>query len=80
MLGRKSTDFITVKDVPAHDFIVAYAQHLKKNNTISAPDVSPQLSDPRIWNSGRPPPTSSWPLTTQTGGSSEQVSTDLGVD
>jgi hypothetical protein len=39
MLGRKPTDFITVKDVPAHDFIVAYAQHLKKNNTISAPDV-----------------------------------------
>lgn len=40
MLGRKPTDFITVKDVPAHDFIVAYAQHLKKNNTISVPDVA----------------------------------------
>eukprot|EP00178_Gracilaria_changii_P004515 TRINITY_DN1730_c1_g1_i1.p2 TRINITY_DN1730_c1_g1~~TRINITY_DN1730_c1_g1_i1.p2 ORF type:complete len:162 (+),score=31.57 TRINITY_DN1730_c1_g1_i1:15-500(+) len=38
MIGRKPTDTITVKDVPAHDFIVAYAQHLKKNNTISVPD------------------------------------------
>lgn len=39
MLGKKAKDFITVKDVPAHDFIVAYAQHLKKNNTITVPDV-----------------------------------------
>lgn len=39
MLGKKANDFITVKDVPAHDFIVAYAQHLKKNNTITVPDV-----------------------------------------
>lgn len=30
MIGRKSTDKITVKDVPAEEFIKAYAEHLKK--------------------------------------------------
>lgn len=40
MLGRKPTDFVTVKDVPAHDFIVAYAEHLKKSNIIEIPEVT----------------------------------------
>lgn len=31
MLGRKATDKITVRDVPAADFIKAYAEHLKKS-------------------------------------------------
>ena len=30
MFGRKSTDTVTVKDVPASEFIKAYAEHLKK--------------------------------------------------
>lgn len=39
MIGRKSKDSITVKDVPAHTFIVAYANHLKKSNKINLPKV-----------------------------------------
>jgi len=39
MQGRKGTDFVTVKDVPAWDFIVAYADHLKKTSTIKVPEV-----------------------------------------
>jgi ribosomal protein S19E (S16A) len=40
MIGRKAKDSITVKDVPAHDFIVAYANHLKKANKINLPKVN----------------------------------------
>ena len=35
MLGRSASDSITVKDVPAHAFIVAYAEHLKKAQRIA---------------------------------------------
>ena len=34
MIGRKSTDVITVKDVPADEFIKCYADHLKKSNDL----------------------------------------------
>ncbi len=34
MLGRTTTDTITVKDVPAHAFIVAYAKHLKSSQKV----------------------------------------------
>ena len=34
MLGRNSTDLITVKDVPADKFIAAFAEHLKKTQKI----------------------------------------------
>ena len=34
MLGRSEKDFITVKDVPANSFILAYADHLKKTQKI----------------------------------------------
>ena len=34
MIGRKSTDKITVKDVPADDFINALAEHLKKSQKV----------------------------------------------
>ena len=36
MLGRSTNDLITVKDVPAHDFILAYADHLKKTQKIES--------------------------------------------
>lgn len=39
MLGRKPNDFVTVKDVPAYDFILAYAEHLKKSSIIEVPEV-----------------------------------------
>ena len=31
---------VTVKDVPARDFIEAFARHLKKGNKIKMPEVS----------------------------------------
>jgi ribosomal protein S19E (S16A) len=31
---------VTVKDVPAKDFIEAFAKHLKKGNKIKMPEVS----------------------------------------
>lgn len=34
MLGRKATDKITVRDVPAPAFIKAYAEHLKKSQKV----------------------------------------------
>ena len=34
MLGRKATDKITVRDVPAEAFIKAYADHLKKSQKV----------------------------------------------
>lgn len=34
MIGRTSKDFITVKDVPANEFIKAYAEHLKKTQKV----------------------------------------------
>merc|ERR1711988_463739 len=37
MIGRKSTDFVTLKDVPCNDFIQAYADFLKKSNKITPP-------------------------------------------
>ena len=39
MIGRKSKDTVTVKDVPAHSFIVAYANYLKNSNKINLPKV-----------------------------------------
>jgi ribosomal protein S19E (S16A) len=39
MIGRKAQDTVTVKDIPAHDFIVAYANYLKKANKITLPKV-----------------------------------------
>ena len=35
MLGRNSRDLITIKDVPANDFITAYAEHLKKTQKVT---------------------------------------------
>ena len=40
MFGRTSKDTITVKDVPAQSFIVAYANYLKKANKIQLPKNS----------------------------------------
>merc|ERR1739845_292572 len=37
MIGRKDGDFVTLKDVPAGDFIAAYADFLKKSNKIELP-------------------------------------------
>lgn len=37
MLGEKPQTFFTVKDLPAKDFIEAFAQYLKKNNFIERP-------------------------------------------
>ena len=31
--------FFTVKDIPAEDFIIAYAEFLKKNDKIKLPKV-----------------------------------------
>merc|ERR1712178_41048 len=38
MLGVKSTDFITVKDVPCNQWISEFAKYLKKGNKIAQPD------------------------------------------
>ena len=38
MIGRKPTDLITVKDVPADKFIRSYADHLKKTNEMKVID------------------------------------------
>merc|ERR1712084_159643 len=37
MIGRKDGEFVTLKDVPANDFITAYAEFLKKSNKIELP-------------------------------------------
>merc|ERR1711913_82084 len=37
MIGRKDSEFVTLKDVPAGDFIAAYADFLKKSNKIELP-------------------------------------------
>ncbi len=37
MLGEQKSNFYTVKDIPAADFINAFAQYLKKNNLIERP-------------------------------------------
>merc|ERR1712048_1450934 len=37
MLGRKDNEFVTLKDVPANDYIAAYADFLKKTNKIELP-------------------------------------------
>merc|ERR1712194_123180 len=34
MIGRKTTDSVTLKDVPCNDWIAAYADHLKKSNKL----------------------------------------------
>jgi hypothetical protein len=39
MIGRKTTDAVTLKDVPVGDFIAAYADHLKKSNKLALPKV-----------------------------------------
>merc|ERR1712021_250943 len=37
MLGRKDNELVTLKDVPANDFIAAYADFLKRTNKIELP-------------------------------------------
>lgn len=37
MIGTQEQKFFTVKDVPAADFIRAYADFLKKNNKLERP-------------------------------------------
>merc|ERR1711881_802738 len=37
MIGRKEQDFVTLKDIPANDFVAAYADFLKKSNKIELP-------------------------------------------
>lgn len=37
MLGDKEQTFFTVKDLPAAEFITAFANYLKKNNLIERP-------------------------------------------
>ena len=37
MLGEQKSNFFTVKDISAADFINAFAQYLKKNNLIERP-------------------------------------------
>ena len=37
MIGEKQQSFFTVKDLPAAEFIDAFAQYLKKNNLIERP-------------------------------------------
>lgn len=37
MLGNVEQKFFTVKDIPAADFIRAYADFLKKNNKLDRP-------------------------------------------
>lgn len=37
MLGEQKSNFYTVKDISAADFITAFAQYLKKNNLIERP-------------------------------------------
>jgi len=39
-LARINPNGNTVKDVPAKDFIEAFAKHLKKGNKIAIPEVS----------------------------------------
>ncbi len=36
---------VTVKDVPAKEFIEVFSKHLKKGNKIKMPDVGPTLSN-----------------------------------
>merc|ERR1712072_460468 len=38
MIGRKTTDFVTLKDVPADKWIQAYADYLKKTQKITPPE------------------------------------------
>lgn len=37
MLGEQKSNFYTVKDLPAAEFVGAFAQYLKKNNLIERP-------------------------------------------
>ena len=37
MLGVPNQSFYSVKDVPAKDFIAAYAEHLKRNDQVKLP-------------------------------------------
>ena len=37
MLGEQKQTFVTVKDLPAKEFIEAFANYLKKNNFIERP-------------------------------------------
>jgi small subunit ribosomal protein S19e len=37
MLGEQKSNFYTVKDLSAAEFISAFAQYLKKNNLIERP-------------------------------------------
>jgi len=40
MLANSATTCFTVKDIPAGDFIKAYAEYLKKNDKVQMPDWS----------------------------------------
>jgi ribosomal protein S19E (S16A) len=40
---------VTVKDVPAKEFIEAFAKHLKKGNKIKMPEVSYRPCDSPRW-------------------------------
>ena len=72
MIGRKATDVVTVKDVPAADFIAAYANHLKKANRITLPEVLSYLMH-RIVTSLRLLPIKSLLLMEMTGSMLELV-------
>ena len=45
MLGEQKSNFYTVKDIPAADFINAFAQYLKKNNLIERPKWADMSKD-----------------------------------
>ena len=62
MLGEQKQTFFTVKDLPAKDFIEAFAQYLKKNNFIERPawiDIAKTgiSTSPATQDSNWPPPT-----------------------
>ena len=44
-MANTTQSFYTVKDVPAQDFIKAYAEYLKKNDKIKIPAV-PFITNP----------------------------------
>jgi ribosomal protein S19E (S16A) len=44
MFATEPLKFYSVKDVPAYDFIRAYANYLKKNDKLELPKVPPPLT------------------------------------
>lgn len=59
MLANSERTCFTVKDIPAGDFIKAYAEYLKKNDKVQMPDVNTLYSThdtfPLNYNSIPPP-------------------------